>query len=122
MSLTYRDEILNVDKYYETWFKSQIANSLAFQRHNIKCATLSLNYNYPLHLDEKEFRNINSDDGKNNPEDIKVFHYLGDGVFNKEDFLTNQDLEMAMKRSNLSPSASMFKKKLMKVHQIINQC
>ncbi|VEN73010.1 hypothetical protein EPICR_100056 [Candidatus Desulfarcum epimagneticum] len=122
MGKTFEQDLEHVDTALETYFKSQIANSLSFVRHHIPCGVFSLNYNYPLHLCEKEFRAINQDpEGHNAPDDIKIFHYLGDGRFTDEDFSTEKALEKALKRRNLSPSERVFQKRLGRIHHKVKK-
>jgi len=113
MSQTYEKDIKNVDNVLDTWFKSQIVNTISYRRYNLSCGTLSVNYNFPLHLHDEFIRKRNPDSaGNNSPNDIKVFHYLGDGLFNKEDFLTRNHLLKALGRMKLTSSALVFRDKL----------
>jgi len=121
MGKTYEQDICHVENVIDTWFKSQIANTLSYTRHNIPCATISLNYNYPLHISEEAFRKLNvAENGQNQPKDIKIFHYLGDGEFNKTDFISQESLNLALKRPPLSKSGEEFKKILGDVYKTIN--
>lgn len=117
IALTYKQEIINVDSVLDTVYKSQIANSLSYSRHSVPSGTLSLNYNYPLHLNEDEFREENhSINEGNSAHDIKIFHYLGEGEFNKNDFLSSSSLNEALFRTNLSDSGTIFQQKLKTIH------
>ena len=72
-------------------------NTLSFARHQIPCNTLSINYNFPLHVPGDKIRALNPDlDGANSAEDVKIFHYLGEGEFNKEHFATLKTLEASL--------------------------
>ncbi len=120
ISTTIEQDLANVGIVIETWFKSQIANSLSYSRHNIPCDTFSINYNFPLHVSEEKIRKINPDNnGNNNPEDIKVFHYLGNGDFNKEDFTTEETLQIALNKQAIG-SRQVFLDRLRVVHERIN--
>ena len=101
-------------------FKSQIANTLSCIRHNIPCSNLSLNYNYTLNIPEDKLRASNPNiNGKDKPEDIKVFHYLSNGKFNKADFEDDKSIEKALQRTNLSSSELVFQQKLQIIHHRI---
>ena len=120
MGETFESELEAVDRVVETWFKSQIANSLAFARHQIPCGILPINYNFPLHVPGDRIRALNPDpDGANSIEDIKIFHYLGDGEVNKEHFATVESLQEVLQRKDMSPAGEVFQRKLRKVHERI---
>lgn len=113
MGETFLEDLKNVDSVVETPFKSQIANTLSFERHQIPCETLSVNYNFPLHINDLKMRKFNPDpNGENSVNDIKVFHYCGSSEISREDFRCNHTLERALDRKGLSESAQVFQNKL----------
>ena len=118
MDKTFVAELEAVDRVVDTWFKSQIANTLSFARHEIPCGTLSINYNFPLHVPAEIIRALNLDpDGANTAEDVKIFHYLGEGEVNKEHFATRESLEEVLERRGMSATGSVFRQKLQIIHQ-----
>lgn len=118
MGLTYTEEIAAVDRVVDIWFKSQIANTLVFARHNISVGALPINYNFPLHVDNEQIRRLNPDpDGLNSSEDIKIFHYLGDGEVNKDHFSTEESLNEVLRREKMSEPGAVFLRKLKLVHE-----
>ena len=120
MAKSFTSELEVIDHVLETFFKPQIANALCFVRYGIPCGTLSINYNFPLHVPYNEIRTLNPDpEGKNSAEDIKIFHYLGNGRFNKEDFQTNESLENALQRTDLNEAETVFQRKMRFVHEKI---
>ena len=120
MALSFEDDIQAVDRVFDTWFKSQIANTISYTRHKIPCETLSINYNFPLHVNEELIRKQNSDHlGNNNAEDIKIFHYLGNGEFNREDFLSQKKIDNALNTEGISKSGKVFQGKLTAINNII---
>lgn len=109
-----------VDRVVETWFKSQIATTLALARHRIPCGTLPIKYNFPLHVAAEPMRTLNPDpQGADADGDIKVFHYLGEGEINREHFATRESLEDLLRRDDLTAAASEFQRKLRIVHDRI---
>lgn len=113
MGETFEDELDAVDRVVDSWAKSQIANTLAFTRHDIPCGTFSINYNFPLHVPEKAIRALNPDpDGEDGNEDIKIFHYLGEGEINRRHFATRESLQEVMDRTEMSPAGRIFQRKL----------
>lgn len=120
MAKSFISELEIIDRVLETPFKAQLANTLCFVRYGIPCGNLSINYNFPLHVPYNEFRALNHDPaGKNNAEDIKIFHYIGGRRFNKEDFQTIESLENALQRTNLNEAETVFQQKLRLVHEKI---
>lgn len=120
MGQTFEAELRAVDGVVETWFKSQIANTLAIARHQIPCGTLPINYNFPLHVPGDRIRALNPDpEGANRPEDVKIFHYLGDGEINKGHFATRASLEAILEGGGASPDGSVLGRKLRLVHEKI---
>lgn len=118
MRTTFIEDLKVVDSVVETPFKSQIANTLSFERHQIPCDILPVNYNFPLHVDDEKMREFNPDpDGKNSPEDIKIFHYCGNSEINRRDFESNQTLERALMRRSLSKAGNVFQRKLQLIHE-----
>jgi hypothetical protein len=120
MSQSFLSELDNIDRVLIIIFKSQIANTLCFERHGISCGTLPINYNFPLHVSDDKIRALNPDPkGENNAEDVKIFHYLGNGVFKKNDFQTIESLENALQRKDLNKTQTVFQRKLRFVHKKI---
>jgi hypothetical protein len=120
MGKNFTDDLKIVDSVIDVWFRSQIANTLNIYRNNIPYNALSINYNFPLHVPDTKIRELNlKEDEKNSVEDIKIFHYLGDGIFNKEDFASQPRLNSALSRTNLDESARYFQKKLNVIHEKI---
>jgi len=118
MCTSYELELDAVDSVIETWFKTQIANTLALTRHGIPCSTLPLNYNFPLHVSAKKIRALNPDpDGADSDDDVKIFHYLGEGEFNKGNFSTNASFEEMLNRNDVSEIGSVFQRTLQTVHE-----
>jgi hypothetical protein len=100
-----RAEIAHVDACLDTWFKSQIAHTLATTRLGIRVGELALRDNFPLHVAHDEIRRINPDpEGRDRDEDIRIFHYLGHGEINKDDFESSATLAAALER-DVSPPA-----------------
>ena len=117
---TFIGDLRKIEEVLETWFKSQIANTVGFQRYKIPCKELSVNYNFPMHIPDLAFRSLNPDpDGEDMPDDIKVFHYLGNGKFNREDFISTEALKLALGRKELTPTEAIFRNKLEEIHEII---
>ncbi len=114
MGETYQAEIDIVDRVIENnWAKSQIANTLAFSRHGIPCGTLSINYNFPLHVPGDQMRILNPDEhGEDSNECIKIFHYLGQGEVNREHFATREGVEEVLNRPEMSAAGRVFQRKL----------
>jgi len=110
---TFEREISEVDKVLKSRFRGQIANTLCNSRHNIPCSLLSVNYNYPLNKPEDKLRELNpvNDEGEL-PTDVKVFHYLGKGDIDKEDFKTEASLDKFLSRRDLAGSIKVFQQKL----------
>lgn len=122
MGETFLDELAAVDKILESWLKSQIANTLCFARHDIPVGTLPLKYNYPLHVNGERIRELNPDpEGQDAVEDIKVFHYLGDGEVNKAHFATAESLEEVLTRKVMSLEGRFFQRQLKTVYKRICQ-
>ncbi len=122
MGSTFTEDLDIVGSINESYFKSQIANTLSFVRHDIPCETLSINYNFPLHVSDYKMRALNPDaNGHDSPDDIKVFHYLGQGEFNRKDFDTTETIEKALKRQNLRESSIAFQRKLQIIHDKIQK-
>ena len=120
MGETFLYELVAVDKVFETWFKSQIANTLCFARHEIPVGTLPLKYNFPLHVDGERIRALNPDpEGEDAVDDIKVFHYLGYGEVNKDHFATAETLAEVLNRESMSPEGKFFQQRLRTVHRRI---
>lgn len=116
MASTYNIEIDHVDEVVNTIFRSQIANSLSFVRHQIPTDTLSINYNFPLTLDEIRLKELNPDPfGENKPEDIRVFHYLAKGEFNKQHFKSEETLNRAITNPRLSESGKVFRNRILEI-------
>ena len=71
-------ELEIIDSVLETVFKSQIANTICFERHGISCGTLPINYNFTMNVPDDKIRVLNPDPkGENSADDVKIFHYLG---------------------------------------------
>ena len=122
MNDTFVEDVGHVDAVLETWFKSQLANTLSIIRHSIPYNVLPINYNFPLHVSGTQIRELNPDpDGENCVEDIKIFHYLGDGEVNKEDFLTEGSLQKLLESDELSESGKCFQRKLKVIHEKLSR-
>jgi len=120
MGQSFTSELEITDHILETHFKSQIANTLCFERYGISCGTLPINYNFPLHVPDDKIRALNPDPkGENSADDVKIFHYLGNGRFNREDFLTIESLENALQRKDLNEAEKVFQRKLRFIHEKI---
>lgn len=117
MGESFVEDLAIVDSVAETWFKSQIANNIAFIRHGIPTGTLPLNYNFPLHVPSDKIRSANPDpQGEDNVGDIRVFHYLGEGEVNKEHFSSDQSLQEVLERKDMSDAGTFFQNRLRIVH------
>jgi len=119
MGKSFQADLKIVNSVFNTWFASQIVNTLTINKNKIKCISLSMNYNFPLHIPETAIRKINFKD-KHHPKDIKVFHYLGNGTFNKSHFETKKTLEIALKKKDLEECAKYFQIKLQEVYDTIS--
>lgn len=121
MSKTFVTDLEAVDRLTnDNWAKSQIVNTVSCVRHNIPCGTLSINYNFAMHLSENKMRKLNPDpNGKNSPEDIKIFHYLGNKEFTRADFATSSSLKQALLRKKINASGAVFQQKLQVTHDRI---
>ena len=118
MGKTYVEELQIVDSVLDSWFKSQIANTLSFERHQIPCDVLPINYNFPLHVNGEKMRDFNPDpNGENSPSEIKIFHYCGNSEISREDFESNKSLEKALGRRDLSRVGKVFQSKLQIIHE-----
>jgi len=120
MSQDFLSELEAIDHVLKTHFKSQIANTLSFERNNIPCGTLPINYNFPLHVSDEKIRALNLDPkGENSAEHVKIFHYLGNGRFNKKIFETSKSLENILEYENLNEAETVFQRKLRFIHKRI---
>lgn len=78
MGQTFVDDLETVCRVHDTQYRSQIANCVGFERHNIPCGLLPIDCNFPLNLPCGVMRELNpSPEGTNAPESIKIFHYIG---------------------------------------------
>lgn len=110
---TFVADLAVVDSVLDTWFKSQIANTLSIVRNNVPASELSIKYNFPLNQPSREFMERNPDpDGENQVEQITIFHYLGEGEINKNHFLTKASVHTLLARTDLSPAAHILQHKL----------
>ncbi|MCP4539674.1 MAG: aminotransferase class I/II-fold pyridoxal phosphate-dependent enzyme, partial [Chloroflexi bacterium] len=95
---TFEEELKAVDRVVESWFKPQIANTLACVRHRIPCGILPINYNFPLHVHADQIRALNPDpEGANSIQDVKIAHYLPGGEIHPEHFATRKSLEKLLR-------------------------
>jgi hypothetical protein len=116
MGETFVEELEAVSRVIKTGYKSQIANCLAFERHEIPCGTIPINYNFPLNLPGDELRALNPDpDGENAYEDIKIFHYIGD----RRVFDDPASIQKLLDRTDLVGAWPEFRRKLRSVSQRI---
>jgi hypothetical protein len=84
-------------------FDFQVALTISLARHEIPWDHLPVNYNFPLHSDEEKIRAMVPDrEGKNAPQDVCIFHYLGDGEINRLDFSNVDSLKTMLARDGLS--------------------
>ena len=106
-----------VDRVVDTWFKSQIANNIAFVRHGIPTGALPLKYNFPLHVSCDAMRAANPDpEGQDAAEDIRIFHYLGEGEVHKGHFASEETLREVLERTQMSEAGAFFQARLRHVH------
>lgn len=71
----------------DTWFRSQIALTIGLLRSGIAWDTISINDNFPLHVDAEAIRRLNTRPGETlDDRSIRIFHYLGNGEINKAHF------------------------------------
>jgi hypothetical protein len=109
-------ELQTVDRCLETWFKSQIAHTLALERHAVPVGALGMRDNFPLHVPADALRRLNPDpEGKDGDADIRIFHYLGQGEINKGHFESIEQLRSILDRQDLSPSARVFQSRLREI-------
>ena len=110
---TFLSDLDNVEREIDSWFKSQIANTLSIVRNNIPASELPIKYNFPLNRPSGPFMAKNPDpEGENHIDQIKIFHYLGDGEINKKDFITTEALSKLLRREDLSPASQILQTKL----------
>jgi len=120
MGQSFLSELEIIDRVLETWFKSQIANTLSFERHDIPCGTLPINYNFALNVADDKMRALNPDPkGEDSAEDVKIFHYIPGRRFGTKDFLTIKSLENALQRKDLNEAEKVFQRKLRFIHEKI---
>lgn len=106
-SRDYLADLEAIDSVHSTWFRAQIANTVAIARHALEWGTIPLNFNYPLHVSEDGIRRLNPDpNGEDDIDDIRIFHYLGRGEINKSHFETSEALSAVIRRSDLSRPAA----------------
>lgn len=116
MGETFISEIEAVYRVTQRPFASQVANCLAFQRHNIPCGELSINYNFPMNLPEDDIRTLNLDpNGKNGVDDIKIFHYIGQRTL----FSSQETVQSFLEKTGLDGAWLAFQAKLRLVKQRI---
>lgn len=116
MAPEYLKDIKTIESVYPTWFRSQIANTVAIARHDISWKALSINDNFPMHVSYDRIRELNKDpDGRNSVTDIRVFHYLGEGYINKSDFESEAKLAALLDKKPRSMADSRFIDLLRKV-------
>jgi len=114
------EDLAIVDRVVDTWFKSQIANNISFVRHGIPTGTLPLKYNFPLHVPSDKIRSSNPDpEGQNEIEDIRIFHYLGEGEIHKDHFATDQSIQEVLNRTDMSDAGAFCQNRLRTVHNKI---
>ncbi len=114
MGETIEEELEAVTRVRDNYYKSQVALSLALQRHKIPCGTLPINYNFPLNIPGKSIRAVNQDPhGENGYEHIKIFHYIG----GRKHFESVGSVRNFLNRNDLSDSWRAFQEKL----RIINR-
>ena len=120
VATTFEEDLDNVDRVLDTWFRSQMAYTLSLSRLETRTATLPLEYNFPLHVDGEVLRRLdrNRRPGRH-PEDVRLYHYLGQGEIRREDFATRQSLERLLQRRDLSPDGRHFQRRLRTVHEAI---
>ena len=110
---TFLDDLSVIDSVVTTRFRAQIAHTIGIARYEIPCDALTADYNFPLHIPDTEFLQLNlGPNGLVTTNEIKVFHYLGDGLFNKEDFISESTLEKALCQQDLNKSAIHFRDNL----------
>ncbi len=113
---TFIDELEAVVRVHDGVYRSQIANCLAFERHGIRCAEMSVNYNFPLNLPGDAYRALNPDpSGKDRYSDIRIFHYIGGRMH----FENTDTIEELLARSDLDGAWPAFQGKLGIVHDRI---
>lgn len=92
-----------------SFFKSQVALTLAMVELGVPLHRLGLRDNFPLHVDPQAMRERNPDpNGLDSDSDVRVFHYLGNGPINKAHFDLATDLRAALGRADLNPTAAHF--------------
>jgi hypothetical protein len=117
---SFESDLDAVDRVGENWAKSQIAVTLSIARHGYACGALDLNYNFPLHVPCDAIRAINPEpNGQESYEDVRIFHYLGDGEVNRNHFETREGVKEVLGRSQMSPAGRVFQRKLKIVDQRI---
>jgi len=118
MGETFVNELETVRRIVNGVYRSQIANCLAFERHEIPCGKLPINYNFPLNLPGEAMRALNPDpDGENDFEDIRIFHYIAA----RKLFETPESVHTLLHQTGLSGSWAAFQKKLRIVSQRIKE-
>lgn len=117
---TFIADLLSVEKVLNTWFKSQIAHTLSIFRHQISYETLPLTYNFPLHVSDLKLLSLSQNrKPENRISEIKIFHYLGNGKFNREDFSSAENIINAIERVEISDAEKYFVDNLRILQSII---
>ncbi len=116
MGDTFEAELDVVARVLQTGFNAQIANCLAFKRHNIPCKIMPLNYNFTLNVPDGPIRALNPDPhGEQGDDDIKVFHYIGGSLH----FETPMSLENLLQKNDFDGAWQTFQDRLRMVHNKI---
>ena len=118
MGKTYVAELESVHRVTQNPYASQIANCLAFERYDIPCLALPLNYNFPMNLPSEAIRDLNPDpEGENADEDIKIFHYINQ----RRIFESAETVQAMLGRPDLEGSWRVFQEKLRIISERIGE-
>jgi hypothetical protein len=105
------DEMAAADRFGDTFYKCQLALSLAIQRKHLSWAALPMKCNFPNDqaLGEKYARDA---------EDVRLFHYLRIGAFDKRrDFMSPDDVTRMLARTDLTGVDRTLQMHLRRVHR-----
>ena len=117
MGETFVKDLEVVSRITQRPYISQIANCVGFQRHDIPCEALSINYNFPLNLPSDAIRELNLDpNGENSDKDIKIFHYIGE----RRHFESQETIDALLDRRDLDGAWRVFQEKLRMIYNSIS--
>jgi hypothetical protein len=108
------DDLSAVDSVMSSWFRGQIALTLALTRHRIPWKELDLKYNFPFTKPPEALGTV----APNQLEDIRIWHYIDDSAISKyRDFDSAEAIARMLHRADLGPILTPFQTRLRALHQ-----